>query len=144
MCLQRVERNLTTEQQSSLYELSFIMFICMQCFLPQPSHDIVHCAHLASSVCVCHSMCCCFLWSVIPLVTGYLGWKGRKLYLSVSHFVYLNELLWACPIFSFYSILFSIDLYPFSLFSLSLYPYTVLGSWRDTGSTKFVLNLCIY
>ena len=91
-------------------------------------------------VCVRHSMCCCFLWSVIPLVTGYLGWKGRKLYLSVSHFVYLNELLWACPIFFFYSILFSIDLYPFSLFSLSPYPYTVLGSWRDTGSSKIYVK----
>lgn len=106
MCLQRVERNLTTEQQSSLCELSLIMFVCMQGPLPQPSyHSALRTpSHLASSVCVRHSMRCCFLWVVIPLVTGYLGWKGRKLYLSVSYFICLNELLWACPIFSFHFI----------------------------------------
>ena len=92
MCLQRVERNLTTEQQSSLCELSLIMFVCMQGPLPQPSHHsaLRTPSHLASSVCVRHSMHCCFLVGGHSIGHWISGLEGQEV-ISVCFLFHMLE-----------------------------------------------------
>lgn len=127
----------------------------MNCHLSYLFACSAFCPSLLMASCTVYTLlplCLCTSFHVLLLlVVGHSighwisGLEGQEVISVCFSFVCLNELLWACPIFSFYSILFSIDLYPFSLFSLSPYPYTVLGSWRDTGSSKiYVKSLCVF
>ena len=96
-------------------------------------------------LCLCASLHALLLlggWSFHWSLDIWVGRAGSYICLFLISYAWMN---FCGPVPSFLSILFHIDLYPFSLFSLTPYTYTVLSSWRHTGSSKiYVKSLFLF